>query len=194
MEVMTKKQQELVTNNLGLLYNFIEKFNLKNYDKCEDWYGRLSEALCRAAVSFDEEKGYRFSTYAYKAMFRELSRGTRKDGERVKNEIPYDSLKIINDEEIIIDNTKIFRDKTEYGNAQKGLEDKEFIQNFNKILEKLPENHQKIVYERFFLDKEYKDIGKKYGISKQRVAQICKIFCKRYATRYKITNYGKVVM
>lgn len=60
---MTEPQRKLAADNHNLIYSYMHKHGLD-----DDWYGTLAEALCRAAVNFDESKGHKFATFAYKTM------------------------------------------------------------------------------------------------------------------------------
>lgn len=64
---LTKQQQKLVEENHNLIYGFANK---KNID-IEKYYDILAIALCKAAKSFDQDKG-KFSTVAYRCMENEL--------------------------------------------------------------------------------------------------------------------------
>lgn len=65
---MTKKQQQLVTENHGLIYYVLNRRGLVGdkelFCRDEDWYGIAAEALCKAAINFDESLGNKFSTVA----------------------------------------------------------------------------------------------------------------------------------
>lgn len=61
MPVLTDEQKLLVEQNHKLIYDFIYKKNL-NFD---EYYDILAIYLCRAAVKFEPEKGYCFSTYVF---------------------------------------------------------------------------------------------------------------------------------
>lgn len=191
---MTKEQRELVENNINLLWSFMNKFHLDKSTSTEDWFGRLSVALCEAAIGFDKTKGYQFSTYAYRYMLTQLRSGNRKTINKEKNEISIDTLKLHNGGEVVVDDTKIMYDTSKYGNGEEETENKEFLCNFNSILATLKTEQQGIIYERIILDKNIVDVAKKYNISKQRVSQLCKTFCKRYARKYKIVNHREEVM
>lgn len=66
---LTEEQKELVEKNHNLIYDFAHKRNILNVD---DYYGILAVGLCKAAKSYDESRGYAFSTLAFKCMDNEL--------------------------------------------------------------------------------------------------------------------------
>ena len=60
---MTDPQRQLAADNHNLIFGYMSKSGLD-----EDWYGILAEALCYAAVNYDDSKGAGFSTFAYNTM------------------------------------------------------------------------------------------------------------------------------
>ena len=60
---MTAKQEQLVLNNVNLVYEITKPYrNLKNYD---DIVSEGMLGLCKAATCFEEIRGNNFSTFAY---------------------------------------------------------------------------------------------------------------------------------
>ena len=60
---MTPKQQQLVLNNVNIVYDITKPYKgLKNY---EDIVSEGMVGLCNAAANFEEIRGNNFSTYAY---------------------------------------------------------------------------------------------------------------------------------
>lgn len=95
-ESLTKQEQELAENNHNLIYTFA---NQKNLD-IDNYYGILAIGLCKAAKSFDLEKG-KFSTIAYSCMENELKmnwRSSRKSSAIPNNSfLHYDATKFEDD-------------------------------------------------------------------------------------------------
>lgn len=60
--------RRLIEENHNLIYAFMQKHHLS-----EDWYGDCAVGLCKAAKIFDESKGYKFSTVAYRIMYNEMA-------------------------------------------------------------------------------------------------------------------------
>lgn len=70
-----KTEEELnrfIEANHNLIYSF-----LRNYRLDDEYYGDAAIGLCKAARSFDDSKGTRFSTYAYKCMLNECGQTMR---------------------------------------------------------------------------------------------------------------------
>lgn len=69
--VMTDDQKKLVLDNLGLIHLVLRrdlKMHPSDYkmsvNEYEDYYQQGCYALCKAAIGFDPDKGFKFSTYA----------------------------------------------------------------------------------------------------------------------------------
>ena len=75
---MTKEQQKLVESNIKLAYKFATQY--KNSYTCEfdDLVQIASVGLCKAAITYDPSKNYKFSTYAYVIMRNEMLQLKRK--------------------------------------------------------------------------------------------------------------------
>lgn len=61
--MLTKFEQQLVTDNHNLIYGFTNRYKLD----LEEYYGILALALCKAAQHYDKTKG-NFSTVGYTFM------------------------------------------------------------------------------------------------------------------------------
>lgn len=61
---LTEEQRKFVEDNHNLIYAFAKKNELD----LEEYYDILAISLCKAALSFDPDRGFSFSTYAYKSM------------------------------------------------------------------------------------------------------------------------------
>ena len=71
---MTKEQENLVIENHNLIYYFIHKYNLS----IEDYYDVCAIGLCKAASTYDDKKGIKFSTYAGVCIENEIKQELRK--------------------------------------------------------------------------------------------------------------------
>ena len=70
---MTKKQNELITNNLNLVHKLIVScINTDFYNDYEDLYQTGCVALCHAAISYDPNRGASFPTFANTVIRNEL--------------------------------------------------------------------------------------------------------------------------
>lgn len=63
-EALSKDQQDLVSDNHNLIYSYANKMNLD----INEYYDLLAIGLCKAAKTYDPDRGYAFSTYAYFVM------------------------------------------------------------------------------------------------------------------------------
>ena len=65
---MTKEQKELCEKNHNLIYLLIHRYNLD----MDDYYDLLAIGLCKASITYDETKGFTFSSYATNVMYNEV--------------------------------------------------------------------------------------------------------------------------
>ena len=70
---------ELVTQNMGLVYTVAKKF-INRGTEFEDLVQIGSIGLIKASKKFNEELGYQFSTYAVNLIIGEIKRYLRDDG------------------------------------------------------------------------------------------------------------------
>lgn len=68
MKQLTTPQQKLVEENHNLIYKYAVSHNLI----IEEYYDLLAVGLCKAALSFNNDRGCAFSTVAYKCMENEV--------------------------------------------------------------------------------------------------------------------------
>lgn len=89
---MTEDQKKLVESNIKLAYDYVHKYGSSFGHDFDDSVQIASLGLCNAALTFDESKGYEFSTYAYKCMSNEFLRIARakKAKRRDGSEISFD--------------------------------------------------------------------------------------------------------
>lgn len=90
--MMTEDQKKLVESNIKLAYDYVHKYGSSFGHDFDDSVQIASLGLCNAALTFDESKGYEFSTYAYKCMSNEFLRIARakKAKRRDGSEISFD--------------------------------------------------------------------------------------------------------
>ena len=63
---LTDEQRQMVADNHNLIYSFLNKYHLPDFD----WYDTAAFGLIKAAMTYDNSTA--FSTYAYKCMFNEM--------------------------------------------------------------------------------------------------------------------------
>lgn len=78
---MTELQKKIVEENHKLIYGIIYKHNWE----LEETYDLCAIGLCRAAMTYDNTKGVKFSSYAYKCMHNEVIRQFRKSQAQKRN-------------------------------------------------------------------------------------------------------------
>jgi RNA polymerase sigma factor (sigma-70 family) len=64
---MTPEQSRLASDNLGLAFAMARKFSGKGIDD-DELLSLAQEALCRAAKCYERDRGFKFSTYACRAI------------------------------------------------------------------------------------------------------------------------------
>lgn len=63
--MLTKEQKELVENNHNLIYHCMKKFGVyKSSTEFDDYYEECAYRLCKAAETYNPERGANFATYA----------------------------------------------------------------------------------------------------------------------------------
>ena len=88
---MTDDQKKLVLDNLGLVHLVLQK-DLRMYpsdyktssNEYEDYYQQGCYALCKAAIGFDPDRGFKFSTYAYPFISGIVKRYRRECDRRIR--------------------------------------------------------------------------------------------------------------
>lgn len=63
LRAMTDEQRTVVEKNYNLIHHVLKKFTFPK-DKYEDYEQIGALALCKAAILFDESKGFKFTTFA----------------------------------------------------------------------------------------------------------------------------------
>ena len=87
--MMTEDQKKLVESNMNLAYDYVHKYGLSFGHDFDDSVQIASLGLCNAALTFDDSKGYTFSTYAYRCMSNEFlniaraKKAKRRDGSKI---------------------------------------------------------------------------------------------------------------
>lgn len=82
MDKLSKEQQELVLNNHNLVYSCLKSYNLG----LDEFYDVAVCGLCKAALTYNESKDTKFSTYAYVVIGNELKMELRRINNRKKCE------------------------------------------------------------------------------------------------------------
>lgn len=72
---INQEQQKLVEDNHNLIYSFAQSYKVNLYE----YYDVLAIGLCKAALVFDTNKGFQFSTLAYQCMNNEMKKIKKKE-------------------------------------------------------------------------------------------------------------------
>lgn len=72
---INREQQKIVEDNHNLIYSFARSYKVDLYE----YYDVLAIGLCEAALVFDTNKGFQFSTLAYQCMKNEMRMIKRKE-------------------------------------------------------------------------------------------------------------------
>ena len=157
-------QQKLAADNYQLMYGFLQTYNLDE----EEYLDLLMIGLCKAAGTFDAERGYQFSSYAFSCMLNEVRR--QKRAEASLSRIPpymvvsYDES-IPNQDD---DEELTFKDNIVDDNADKYISAGLFA---NEMINALTDKEKEIVA---YLDLGYsqKEISTIFGVSRSRISSI----------------------
>ena len=77
MKTLTPKQQRLVEENQKLVYEVAKRY-IGHHD-FENIQASGFLGLCQAAARFDPKRGFRFSTYAWKCIAREVNKASDRE-------------------------------------------------------------------------------------------------------------------
>ena len=155
-------EKQIVKDNIKLVYFVLKKLNL--YKEIDDLYDIGLIGLCKAANSFDEKKGYTFSTYATFCIRNEILMYRRKRTNKVNiNAISLNTPIYENGEsEIVLEDT-LKSDE----DIEKTILDKEQNILLYESIEKLDEKEKLIIchyygllgYGNISRDQLSKDLG-----------------------------------
>ena len=176
MEALSKRQQEFVEKNHNLIYKAINKHNLN----MEDFYGVAAIGLCKAALTFDESRGFKFSTYAMTVMDNAIKQEFRRNEKEHKMMI--ESLETVilvgeSGEELTLGDTiqsPRFEDSSDAS------------VDINNILKKLTVQELNVIL-RLLRGMKQSDIAVEIGVSRSRIHLIMQAIKKlaRDSTIYR---------
>lgn len=81
MKILTKEQQKMIEDNIGLVYKFCQTKNIVSSFEFDDAIQIASIGLIKAILSYDKDKGG-LSTYAYLCMHTEFLIALRNNKHR----------------------------------------------------------------------------------------------------------------
>lgn len=163
----------LIESNLGLVLKIANERKFKQYSK-EDIIQEGNIGLMKAARYFDWRKGFRFSGFAYKVIYSKIYEWVRNN-KKLKKQISLESPIYENGNGEKISLIKSLENK-EDESQDRIFEKIELKDYFNKAFNCLSKKEKDIIKLRFGIDdgvrETLENIGKLYGISKQRVQQL----------------------
>ena len=176
---LTEEQAKKVEENHGLILKYLSMNNLSE-NAISDWYGVLSEMLCRAVCSYDESCGVTFSSYAF-TCFDHGVWGVKKTYAKRNNYSVY-SLDAP-------DNYYNDRDSHEYLIQQESLQTKLMVEDaVEKSLLKFSERDQEII-KHVISGYTLREVAEKFELTYQRVQQIHEKF--QNAVRKQLTDWSQ---
>lgn len=165
----------LVTDNISIIYDVLKKMHL--YNKLDEYYDICIYGLVIAAKTFEPNKGYAFTTYAYKCITNEVLRDIRQKNQNKRK---------ANNNTISL-NTTIFDDGSETGltlesvipsniDIEEELIKKEQIDNLYIAISKLSKREADIISSLYGLNGFKKlnqyELSKKYNIAQSTISRI----------------------
>lgn len=160
-------------NNIPLVKNLAKKWRRKGgYSSLEEIMSIGFIGLTKAYNYFDPSKGYKFTTLASTAIWREFIQDTRKNNRSVRTK--YDAVSIDADDlqGEVLSRHETIADKNTfdiYYEVETDIQDsflKEYIEvNFN-------EKEKKVAYGTFFENKTLTEIGMEMSVSRQAIHQM----------------------
>ena len=159
-------RSQIVTANIGLVLAMAKKVNFAGVE-FTDLVSEGSMALLRATDKFDCQRGFKFSTYACRAIFKGFSR-TAKQNYRYRKRFPTQWDTVLEKD----DHLEILRQEEH----ENGIEEVREI--FEENLADLSGIEQSVIEMRFSLQSSLKrpltlkQVGDKLGLTKERIRQI----------------------
>ena len=159
-------RSQIVTANMGLVLAMAKKVDFPGVE-FTDLISEGSMALLRASDKFDFDRGFKFSTYACRAIFKGFSR-TAKQNYRYRSRFPAQwDVALEKDDHL---------DQLRQENHSDGIDEVRMI--FQENIADLSRVEQSVIEMRFSLKPKQtkpltlKQVGDKLGLTKERIRQI----------------------
>lgn len=172
---MTAQQEQLVLNNMKLVY-----YLMKKYDFDEDCVASGMVGLVRGVQTFDETKGYQLSTYLSKCILNEVYMYFRNCPEIKNHRNKYKYILISLDRTILENSNSTLADVIPDNNPsieEQLIKKEQYEQMFNS-LDKLSEREQRIIKHKFELEgypkKTQHELAEMFHVSQSYIARIYK--------------------
>ena len=164
---LDEKKRKLVERNIGLVRTFCKK-SIKNgkvpVHKKEEFLSDLNYRYCKSALKYNEEMGFKFSTFAYGGFnfcIDDLKRNRKK-----VDTVPFDE------------------EKGERIEDKNNIVDKELLKIFFKD-SNLSNIEKRVLILYYYNNLSFSKIGEKYSYNKEKVRRI------RNKTIKKLIKYSK---
>ncbi len=158
--------EQLVNDNIGLVHSRLVKMYPLSKCDYEDCRSAAYEALFNAARLFDSDRGFAFSTYACHAINNAIVRVWQAYCRRYKREIRVSDLVGDESREDIADTTPVPGSihETDHGDD---------IARMCSLVCRLPDSRLAVIlHDRYVLGTPLKAVGRKLGLSQERVRQL----------------------
>ena len=176
---LDEKKRKLAEKNIGLVRKFYKK-NIKNgkvpeYKK-DDFLSDLNHKYCRSVLKYNEETGFKFSTFVYKGLNFCLNDFNKEKKEL--NTISFD------------------REKGKKIEDKKNFVDKELLKFIFKCSD-LSDIEKKVLILYYYHNLSFIKIGEKYSYHKEKIRRIEKRAIrklKKYSKKmgYNIEDFIKI--
>ena len=190
---MENNNDNLIINNEKLVYLVIK--DLKMLHLVDMYYDIGIIGLIKACRTYDEKKGYTFSTYAYKVIKREILKEIKKENcekrKSMKNIISLNTiLNFENNEEITLED-KIASDF----NLEEEIIKREEIERLYNIIATLTKKEQEVITRFYGLGRErmkISDIAEELGLCKGTIMQRKERALNKL--KYRLMNYDESLL
>ena len=173
--MLSDEQRKLVEDNMNLVYFYIHKHHLSL-----DLSDLAFIALCKAALHFDPSRGFKFNTYALRAIENEIALYFRKSGNKILiNEINESEFKIK-----LPDDT----DASIFDYVESDLDNKlraiSVYENIDDFTESLSDRDKLIFTSVLFKLKTQNELAKELNYSQAQVSRIFKNLRLKFIDKY----------
>lgn len=167
-------KDELILNNLNLIYFVLRKMNL--YDKRNDYYDIGLIGLVKAANKFDPDKGYKFNTWAVQCIRSEILQDIRKGNALTRRaninpislELPTGITNNTGTPVLLIDTIDSGFDLEAY------VIHREQTELLNKAISTLTDREKMILKYKYCKDMSQAEIADEIGVSQAHISRLLK--------------------
>lgn len=174
-KVLSEEQKKLIIDNIGLLRGFYRDEISKRYipgNRIDDFKSNLQRNFCRSALTYNEDLGFKFSTYAY-GGFNFCVRDIKRVIARNKKITTIGNFKDFffenNNSKFYITERRLIWDSIN-GHSKTFVDTEKLV----KLLEmaSLSDREKKVV-NLYYLERWTQEkLGKELGVCKERIRQI----------------------